>query len=147
MDRVEKLLLKAVPRLEKGDAKAAKLRERIIKLGRVLWKKSISGHFKGDGPALSKRALVFTTQNRVIQAYEPSTGRRLWSRNMGTTHLSSPAIAGRFALFGSRTKLIVVEASTGDDVWELDLDGEVASPLVANESVYALAGGKLVAVR
>jgi tetratricopeptide (TPR) repeat protein len=38
-DRVQRLLFKAVPRLEKGDAKAKKLRGRLIKVGRVLWKK------------------------------------------------------------------------------------------------------------
>jgi outer membrane protein assembly factor BamB len=115
--------------------------------GEVLWTRSVKGRFAGDGPAASARAVVLSLDNTEIEAYDPATGNRLWNRWMGTLHLSSPALAGGLVLVGSRTRLVALDARTGDDAWSLDLDGAVACPLVAGGTVYALAGARLVALR
>jgi outer membrane protein assembly factor BamB len=115
--------------------------------GRVLWNRSVKGSFAGDGPAVSPRAVVFALDSMEVEAYDPATGRRLWNRWAGTVHLSSPAVAGRLVLFGSRTRLVAVDAVSGDDLWRADLDAEVACPLVSGSRVYALAGGTLVALQ
>jgi len=115
--------------------------------GTVLWTRSVEGRFAGDGPAASARAIVFSTTNMEVEAYEPATGARLWRRWVGTRHLSSPALAGDLVLFGARTRLVAVSARSGDDAWEIDLDGEVSCPLIAAGTAFALAGGRLVAVR
>src|SRR5688572_13629338 len=74
--------------------------------GRVLWTRAVKGRFLGDGPAVSARAIVFALDSLEVEAYDPSTGRRLWNRWIGTFHLSSPAVAGNIVLFGSRTRQI-----------------------------------------
>ncbi len=114
--------------------------------GRTLWERSVEGRFAGDGPAVTARAIVFATDRMEIEAYDPATGSRLWRRWMGTTHLSSPAQAGAVTLFGARTRLHAVATESGDDLWRIDLDGEVASPVVSGGVVYALAGRRIVAV-
>jgi outer membrane protein assembly factor BamB len=115
--------------------------------GRVLWTRSVEGAFRGDGPAASGRAVVFATAALEAAAFDPATGDRLWRRWLGTFHVSSPCLAGGLALLGSRTRLVALDAANGDDVWSLDLDAEVASPIVSGGTVYALAGGRLVALR
>ena len=115
--------------------------------GRVLWTRSVKGRFLGDGPAVSPRAIVFSMDNLELEAYDPATGRRLWNRWIGTYHLSSPALAGGVVLVGSRTRLAAFDAASGDDAWEAELGAEVACPLVADGTVYALAGSRLVALR
>jgi len=82
-----------------------------------------------------------------VEAYDPATGRRLWNRWVGTFHLSSPVLAGPVVLYGSRNRLVALEAATGDDAWHSDLGAEVACPLVAEGNVYALAGRNLVSLR
>jgi len=115
--------------------------------GRVLWTRSVKARFLGEGPAVSARAIVFALDNFEVEAYDPATGRRLWNRWIGTFHLSSPAMAGGHVLFGSRTRLVALHASSGDDAWQVELDAEPACPLVAEGTVFALAGGRLVALR
>ena len=115
--------------------------------GRVLWTRAMKGRFLGDGPAVSARAIVFALDSLEVEAYDPSTGRRLWNRWVGTFHLSSPAIAGNAVLFGARTRLVALDAATGDDAWQSDLDADVACPLVADGRVYAMAGRRVVALR
>lgn len=115
--------------------------------GRVLWTRSVEGRFMGEGPAMSARAIVFTTTKPAVEAYDPSTGRRLWRRWMGTVHLSSPVLAGDLVLVGSRDRLKVLELDSGDDVWEISLGGDVTCPLVAGGMAYALAGDEVVAIR
>jgi outer membrane protein assembly factor BamB len=115
--------------------------------GRVLWTRSVEGAFRGDGPAVSARTLLFSTTALETEAYDPATGRRLWRRWLGTRHLSSPVLAGGLALIGSRSRLVALDANNGDDAWKVDLDGEVSSPLVAGGVVYALSGGRVVAMR
>jgi len=114
--------------------------------GRVLWTRSVRGRFQGDGPAVSARAVVFALDSMEVEAYDPATGRRLWNRWAGTIHLSSPAMAGGLVLYGSRTRLVALDALTGDDAWQVELDEEVACPLVADRRVYALAGERLVSL-
>ncbi len=115
--------------------------------GSVLWTRSVKGRFLGDGPAVSARAIVFSLDSLEVEAYDPATGRRLWNRWVGTYHLSSPVLAGAVVLFGARTRLVALEAATGDDAWHAELDAEVACPMVADGSVYALAGRRLVSLR
>jgi len=115
--------------------------------GRVLWTRAVKGRFLGDGPAVSARAIVFALDSLEVEAYDPSTGRRLWNRWVGTFHLSSPAVAGNAVLFGARTRLVALDAVTGDDAWQSDLDAEVACPLVADGRVYAMAGRRIVVLR
>jgi outer membrane protein assembly factor BamB len=114
--------------------------------GRVLWTRAVKGRFQGDGPAVSTRAVVFALDSMEVEAYDPATGRRLWNRWAGTIHLSSPAMAGNLVLYGSRTRLVALDARTGDDAWQVELDAEVACPLVSDRKVYAMAGGSLVAL-
>jgi outer membrane protein assembly factor BamB len=115
--------------------------------GRVLWTRSVKGRFLGDGPAVSPRAIVFALDSLEVEAYDPATGRRLWNRWMGTFHLSSPAVAGDVVLFGARTRLVALDARTGDDAWQVELDAEVACPLVADGKVYAAAGRRIMVLR
>jgi outer membrane protein assembly factor BamB len=115
--------------------------------GRVLWTRSVPGRFLGDGPAVSARAIVFSLDSLALEAYDPATGRRLWSRWAGTFHLSSPALAGPVVLYGSRTRLVALDAASGDDAWEAELDAEVSCPLVADGTVFAMAGARVVSLR
>ena len=115
--------------------------------GRVLWTRAVKGRFVGDGPAVSARAIVFALDTLEVEAYDPSTGRRLWNRWLGTFHMSSPALAGNTVLVGSRTRLLALDARTGDDAWQAGLDGEVAAPLVADGSVYVMAGRRVSVLR
>ncbi len=115
--------------------------------GRVLWTRSVEGDFHGDGPAVSPVAVVVSTTRHEVEAYDPASGRRLWRRWVGTLHISSPVLAGSVVLFGARTRLVAVLAESGDDLWEIDLDGEVACPLVSGGTAYAVAGGRVVALR
>jgi outer membrane protein assembly factor BamB len=115
--------------------------------GRVLWTRSVKGRFLGDGPAVTLRAIVFALDSLEVEAYDPATGRRLWSRWVGTLHLSSPSLAGPVVLFGSRTRLVALEAATGDDAWQAELEGDVGCPVVADGSVFAMAGQRVVAMR
>jgi outer membrane protein assembly factor BamB len=112
--------------------------------GRVLWTRSVRGRFLGDGPAVSARAVVFSLDSLEVEAYDPATGRRLWNRWAGTLHLSSPAMAGKLVLYGSKTRLVALSATSGDDAWQVELDADVACPLVSDARVYAMAGGRLV---
>ena len=111
--------------------------------GRVMWTRSVKGRFQGDGPAVSTRAVVFALDSMEVEAYDPATGRRLWNRWAGTIHLSSPAMAGNLVLYGSRTRLVALDARTGDDAWHVELDADVSCPVVADRRVYAMAGGSL----
>lgn len=115
--------------------------------GRVLWTKSVKGNFAGDGPAVSARAIVLALDSHQVEAYDPATGARLWNRWVGTLHLSSPALAGGMVLFGARSRLVAVDAASGDDLWSVRLDGAVSCPVVADRTVYALAGETVVAIR
>lgn len=115
--------------------------------GRVLWTRSVKGRFAGEGPAVSRRAVVIALDSTEMEAYDPATGARLWNRWLGTRHLSSPTLAGGVVIFGSRNRLVAVGAETGDDAWEVGLDAEVSCPLVADRTVYALAGTRVTAIR
>ncbi len=115
--------------------------------GRVLWTRSVKGRFLGDGPAADARAVVFALESMEVEAYDPATGARLWNRWMGTRHLSSPAMAGGLVIFGSRSRLVAVDARSGDDAWSLALDGPVSCPVVADGTLYVVAGQRVQAIR
>jgi len=107
----------------------------------------VKGRFLGDGPEVDARAVVFALETLEVEAYDPATGARLWNRWLGTLHLSSPAMAGGLVLFGSRSRLVAVDAASGDDAWEVALDGLVSCPVVADRSIYVMAGPRVVAIR
>ena len=115
--------------------------------GLVLWTKSVRGRFAGDGPAVGRSAIVVALDSMEVEAFDPSTGARLWSRWMGTLHLSSPALAGGLVIFGSRSTLVAIHAATGDDAWDLDLEGRVSCPVVADRTVFVLAGKRILSIR
>jgi hypothetical protein len=129
----------------------------------LVWKKRV-------GPAWSSVIVVggklFTQEQRgekeAVTAYDAATGEPVWVYESpdrysdpvsGAGPRATPTFAdGRIFAFGSKAKLVCLEASSGQKVWERDClkdsEGEqqmwgfASSPLVVDDLVVVFAGGE-----
>ena len=106
--------------------------------GTVLWKDAL-GHGIESSPLVLGSRLYFATQDGWLYCLDASSGRRLWSRSLGSKTTASPASDGRGH---------VVEATYGGLVWALDAKtGALRWKTALRAQFYgtpAVAGGRVI---
>jgi outer membrane protein assembly factor BamB len=88
--------------------------------------------------ALAAGRLVLGGRDKLVRAFDPSSGKEVWEFATRARVDSSPVIAGGRVFVGSSdNRFYVLNLQTGEKLWEFDTGGAVtASP--------AIAGGRVV---
>lgn len=102
-----------------------KVRSRKAATGEPLWEFSTAGAIYAT-PALSGRTLFVGSFDHTLYALNTDTGELLWSKPMGDYILASPVVdsAGRLAVCLLGGSVRVLEETSGQDLWQVDLAGE-----------------------
>ncbi|HEX5104194.1 MAG TPA: PQQ-binding-like beta-propeller repeat protein, partial [Pirellulaceae bacterium] len=110
------------------------------KEARVSWKKEDSNGSQSirSSPAVQPGIVVVGSRNRSVQAFDPATGKELWTFASKQRIDSSPVIVGNRVLVGAADgRLYALDIKTGQPTWEYQATGGFSgSP--------AIADGKLV---
>jgi outer membrane protein assembly factor BamB len=90
------------------------------------------------GPAIADGTVYISTDGGSVYALKATTGRRLWTRTIGSPILSSPAVADGMVYVGSdNDKVYALNAATGRVRWSHPTgDLVTSSPAVAAGIVY-----------
>ncbi|GGG61027.1 pyrrolo-quinoline quinone [Salipiger pallidus] len=124
------------------------------------WNGAVSGSREGyaiatvsdltGGPVIADGRVYVGNHSGRVAAFSEGSGDRLWTAQMGTLAPIWPAGDSVF-LVSDTYKLVRLDASTGEQVWSVDLPGyeEVRRPQRRRDSAYAhhgpiLAGGRLI---
>lgn len=120
-------------------ANVSRLRLRFrVQLGRT------SNPFNLGTSTAAARGVVYTTSgNGRLNAVDASTGRRIWSRNVGCCFPSGPAVSGNAVYVqGDDGTVDAFDARTGTALWTdkvtLLTGGYVSQPTVVGSTVYVL---------
>jgi outer membrane protein assembly factor BamB len=117
--------------------------------GKPLWTSETNDAGVGT-PIVSEdgETVFFATESCTVYAVSASNGHRLWSRVVGPSALTQPAVSGRNRLFvvaraadggggGFPYMLSCLNAQDGSVVWSRGLQADaLASPIVENGKVY-----------
>ncbi|MDX6646572.1 MAG: hypothetical protein QOK40_2299, partial [Miltoncostaeaceae bacterium] len=89
-------------------------------------------------PVIDAGRVVVGTNRGFALALDGRTGKLLWRRRLRGQIASSPALAGRLALFTTTAgRVTALDAATGRPTWSVALGAAVeSSPLVADGSAY-----------
>lgn len=111
------------------------------KTGKRLW----SNRLADNGPSavvLSRRHAVTNTESCTTYSVDPVTGRRQWSRWLGPSILTPPALTDDRVLVSYRSprsgvELAALDAKTGRSVWTAELANyTIGAPVVALGRVF-----------
>ena len=73
-----------------------------------------------------------------IQAFEPATGQIIWRRSFRIIDISELALAEGVLYFTDRKQLRAIDATTGEDIWTLDVGDPLwYPPVVAGDYLFA----------
>lgn len=86
----------------------------------------------GDGSRI-----YAASQDGVVSAYDPASGKELWRRKLEVELTAGPGFGeGRLALTAKNGLGIVLDAATGDEQWRVDIAAEsLATPLIKDGNV------------
>lgn len=100
-------------------------------------------------PGLWKDLVIYTSGDTVVRAFNVNNGKLVWQKQFDYVTSSSPTIAGDRVYFGLKgdanpygvsagesagesAKLVCLSASSGIQMWELDIDGAIlAGPVIS----------------
>jgi outer membrane protein assembly factor BamB len=107
---------------------------------KILWRYHDSEHgasFRSSA-AVTRQAVIVGSRDKQVHAFEPTTGKPLWSFHTKGRVDGSPVVVGRRVFVGSGDgRLYALDVETGKSLWQFEAGGAiVASP--------AVAGGRLV---
>jgi len=88
-------------------------------------------------PAGDGSRIYAASQDGVVTAFDPATGKELWSKKLETELTAGPGVGeGRLALTAKDGFGIVLDAATGDEQWRVDIAAEsLATPLIKDDTV------------
>ena len=78
-----------------------------------------------------------------LVAFDVEQKEPLWTYETNAGPVSTPAVTSQIMFLSQGTELAAISTETGEPRWEIDIDGLVYPPIVANETVYPLAGYRL----
>jgi outer membrane protein assembly factor BamB len=111
-----------------------------VRKKRVLWRREApkSAMAFRSSPAVTRAAIIVGSRDRQLHAFEPKTGKPLWSFPTKGRIDSSPVVVGQRVFVGSSDgRLYAIDVKSGAKLWQFEAGGAiVASP--------ALADGRLV---
>ncbi|ELY50008.1 PQQ-binding-like beta-propeller repeat protein [Natronorubrum bangense] len=108
---------------------------------------TIAWEYERTGALAAVDDLVYVrTDDGEVHALDAIDGNREWKHAEGNA-TGTPAVADG-AVYVAGDQLTALDGATGDVLWEMPFDESesVASPTVADEMVYVVAGGSLYAV-
>jgi len=128
--------------------------------GKELWRVPQAEQFTGEMaftacPIVADDRLIVHTA-RSLQAFDVSTGKRVWVAKCATTATSTPVLAGNEVIVAAWNKmgepsliLTCLEVKTGRRVYRMRTGGRgthYASPLIAGGKIYTIAGDGRISV-
>lgn len=116
---------------------------------REVWSFKETGNIVA-GFARGKDRVYYTTASGGVRAVSLVDGHRLWAVEMPGKIFSTPALSGRYLVFGCTDgKVYALDAHTGDLLWSSPAEKSVlASPVIADGKVYiGSSDGKFRALR
>lgn len=118
----------------------------------VLWVSSggsgSAGDLGGFQVAIQGGTYYVANGGGAVAAFDLSSGRQIWRRNVEQRLISGPAVAGNTLLVGTRNgRLLALSTTNGEQLWATNVGGEViASPAAANGiAVVHTLDGRLIA--
>jgi outer membrane protein assembly factor BamB len=103
---------------------------------KILWRSEDAEHgaaFRSSA-AVTADAVIVGARDKQLHAFDPKTGRPLWTFTTKGRVDSSPVVVGDRVFFGSADgRLYGLMAKTGKKIWQFEVGGAiVASPAVAD---------------
>ncbi len=88
-------------------------------------------------PAGDGKRIYAASQNGVVSAISPDTGKRIWQVELDLPLSAGPGVGeDSVVVAGSDGVLICLAASDGREIWRVNIDGEsLARPLIKNAAV------------
>ncbi len=88
-------------------------------------------------PAGDGSRIYAASQDGVVTAFDPETGKALWKKKLETELSAGPGVGeGRLALAAKDGFGIVLDAATGDEQWRVSIAAEsLAAPFIKNGTV------------
>lgn len=88
-------------------------------------------------PAGDGSRIYAASQDGVVTAFDPATGKQLWQKKLETELSAGPGVGeGHLALAAKDGFGIVLDAATGDEQWRADISAEsLAAPFIKNGTV------------
>ena len=88
-------------------------------------------------PAGDGKRIYAASQNGVVSAISPDSGRRIWQVELDLPLSAGPGVGeDNVVVAGSDGVLICLAASDGREIWRVNIDGEsLARPLIKNAAV------------
>lgn len=98
-----------------------------------IYEEENQGNAYRSSPAATDRVVVVGGRNRRVQAFDPGTGKELWSFAAKRRVDASPVIVGQRVFAGAADgRLYALDLQTGKLLWEYEAGGGFAgSPAVA----------------
>lgn len=100
--------------------------------GELRWQRTLPRRFAGP-PALDEDAIYATVLPGALHCLDASTGELRWEQALPARAESAPAVGARRVFTGGVGFVAAFDRATGEPVWRLDIDGEVASLSVQGE--------------
>lgn len=109
--------------------------------GRHLWARKLDD----NGPstvAVTDRYGFANTESCTTYAITPSTGKVVWSRNLGPTVLAAPAVTGKRLYAAHRMGeheqgMTALDVATGDIVWQRAMtDDLIGAPVCVGDQIF-----------
>jgi outer membrane protein assembly factor BamB len=149
--------LRGAPTLSNGNVYVVSQDNQLFALrqsdGNVEWTEAgtleVSGVFGVAAPAAAQGTIVAGFSSGELNAYRYENGRPVWQDTLSRTSISTtvgtvsdidaePVIdQGRVFAIGSGGRMVALELTTGQRVWEINAGG-ISTPWVAGEWVFAL---------
>ncbi len=88
-------------------------------------------------PAGDGNRIYAASQNGVVSAFDPKSGKQAWRTKLGVDLTAGPGVGeGRVLVAAKDGFLVCLDAATGAEQWRADIGGEsLARPIVAGENV------------
>jgi len=124
--------------------------------GKTLWhqkdfNKGLKGLYYADGLIL--RVLIDKGESDVVEALKPSTGKKIWARNIGDLIVSPLVVSGKLVLFTGDKAVYGIRKANGKMAFSRAFDDRFtkntpsAAPILGAPDMLSVREGKLVVWR
>lgn len=110
-----------------------------------VWSRDVGNGSGGLYPelriAVREDALFVGAENGEADAYDPRTGKRIWSAETKARLISGPTVSGDAVLFGTLdAQVVALKRASGKSLWTGAASSEVMAPPVSNGRVVIARG-------
>lgn len=122
-----------------------------VAAGVLVWTSAVHGASFASSPALARNRLVIGSRDRGLNAFDATTGRRLWTFRARAAFDGAPVVCGETVFAGSDDgRLYAIGLADGRELWSYDAGAALSGALAVSDgmlvfgaedgTVYALAG-------